>query len=69
MLVSCPECGRDGVSSSASACPSCGFNINYNVCSKCGCTEIKGKIFPSGAAHRICASCTNIVSVFLPDDY
>jgi len=26
-LVSCPECGRDRVSDSASACPECGFNV------------------------------------------
>lgn len=31
-LVRCPECGRDNVSDTATACPNCGFNINdfYN---------------------------------------
>lgn len=26
-LVKCPECGRENVSSAATACPSCGYNI------------------------------------------
>ena len=26
-LISCPECGKPGVSSSATSCPYCGFNI------------------------------------------
>lgn len=26
-LIKCPECGRDGVSDSAEACPNCGFRI------------------------------------------
>ena len=26
-LVKCPECGRDNVSDTASACPDCGFDI------------------------------------------
>ena len=31
-LVRCPECGRDNVSDTATACPNCGFNIKdyYN---------------------------------------
>ena len=27
-LISCPECGREKVSSSAKSCPECGFNIS-----------------------------------------
>lgn len=26
-LVTCPECGKEGVSDQASACPQCGFNL------------------------------------------
>ena len=26
-LVKCPECGREKVSDTATACPDCGFNI------------------------------------------
>lgn len=26
-LINCPECGREGISSSAVACPNCGFDI------------------------------------------
>ena len=26
-LVKCPECGKENVSSTATACPQCGFNI------------------------------------------
>ena len=26
-LVICPECGKDDVSSSAIACPNCGYNV------------------------------------------
>ena len=26
-LINCPECGREGVSSGASSCPSCGFDV------------------------------------------
>ena len=29
-LIKCPECGRENVSDTATACPNCGFNIsNY----------------------------------------
>ena len=27
-LIKCPECGREGVSSFAKACPQCGFDVN-----------------------------------------
>lgn len=30
-LIRCPECGRQGVSDSAEACPSCGYNIRRYV--------------------------------------
>lgn len=26
-LVKCPECGREGVSDTATSCPGCGYNI------------------------------------------
>lgn len=26
-LVKCPECGKENVSSTATACPQCGFNV------------------------------------------
>ncbi|MBR4627179.1 MAG: hypothetical protein IKO47_05700 [Ruminococcus sp.] len=26
-LINCPECGREGVSSTANSCPQCGFNV------------------------------------------
>lgn len=30
-LIQCPECGRDNISDSATACPSCGFNVKQYV--------------------------------------
>ena len=35
-LISCPECGRSGVSSSANACPGCGTVLKGKVCPSCG---------------------------------
>lgn len=33
-LVKCPECGREGVSSSAESCPNCGFNLREHFLNK-----------------------------------
>ncbi|MCI6652703.1 MAG: zinc ribbon domain-containing protein [Ruminococcus sp.] len=30
-LINCPECGRENVSSTAKACPSCGYNIREHI--------------------------------------
>lgn len=34
-LISCPECGRRGVSDSTNACPGCGYNIAMHPPTKC----------------------------------
>ena len=33
-LIKCPECGREKVSDSADACPSCGFGIKQYFAEK-----------------------------------
>lgn len=37
MLIKCPECGREGVSDKAEACPSCGYGIRKHF------EDVKGK--------------------------
>lgn len=38
-LIKCPECGREGVSDSANACPQCGFNIANYLSTHIECVE------------------------------
>jgi len=40
-LVTCPECSKKGVSSSAPNCPSCGFELKGKICKECGSSSIR----------------------------
>ena len=42
-LISCPECGRSGVSSIANACPGCGAEIKGAICPACYSTYVVKK--------------------------